>query len=296
MDPRDSPNTRVLYFGALGAVALILVLVRFVFVPNRAGQSTFQATCGTVIDGLLAATLASVFVGLGYVLVLSRRERVHIDYLPSKQIKGELEQAARVATHWKVKARTASYFVRYTLPLLAANSSASIKIELLDPESDSMLQNYMGFRSSHPGSDGWNLDKIRREIYGSILVIALYNNRYARLDFDVRLSLSFWMLSFDCAPSAIFICGQNKGDSAISLPQHSEFYRHFDDDFDASFASARRISPAIENFTLEDLPRPLTPAARNAIRQMFMDLGLSRTEDDEIEAVVQLAQRRHHLA
>ncbi|WP_157120280.1 hypothetical protein [Nocardia fusca] len=295
IDPRERPNTRRLYFASLFAAAVALILVRFLLFPNKSNLSTIESTTAQLLDGLISATIAAAAVGVGYVLFVLQDDKIKVEHLPAREIREELDRAARSSREWRIKARTASYFTRCLLPvLLNKNGSIQVKIQMLDPQIDSLMNQYAAFRSSHPDAALWSSDRVRHEICSSILLLAIYANRYPRLDVDIRLSSAFWVLSIDCTEDRIYICGQNKGDAALVFRKGTEFFEHFMDDFDATFALSRTIRPQINGFTLENLNRELTLANRIAVTNMYNALGFSTLSDADIDEIVQTARSKHH--
>ncbi|WP_155292982.1 hypothetical protein [Rhodococcoides fascians] len=294
MDLRARPETRRLYFWFLVAVFIILALVRFLLFPAELSQSTLKLTTGSILDGLLTAAATTIIAALGYWYFILPAQRVDADHVHPSYLTKALKLAADDATEWSLKARTAKYFTREILPIIARNrASIRVRVQLLDPGDQTLMRKYTEFRAAHPGAAAWNAVRVEREIFGSLLLIALYKKKFPALDAEVRLSSSFWVLSIDCTGDSIFVCGQNKGDSALLYKRGQEYFDHYREEFEAGYKTSRIIVPEISNYDLDDLRLPLTAQSRSAIKDMFAVMGFS-LEDSEIEGAVQAALGDHH--
>ncbi|CAM3690912.1 hypothetical protein [Smaragdicoccus niigatensis] len=295
MDLRDHKESRRLYFLSLAGAVVILLGVRFHFFPNDANQPTWKGTASQTVDGLISAAVAAILVGIGYVYFSNRAKAIETIAVRPRQIADEIAAAAKGADCWKLRARTASYFVRETLPILAKSGAVDIRLELLDPREQSLMTLYKNFRATHADAPKWSAERVKQEICCSILVICLFKNRYPRLDVDLRLNSSFWILSYDISKAAIFVCGQTYGDTAIKLPNTSEFYRHFDDDFDASFGHLESIQPKLaEELTIDNIFSYEESSTVEAIVRMFADLNIEVTPADAAALLAKVQEKHHH--
>ncbi|WP_280217576.1 hypothetical protein [Nocardia neocaledoniensis] len=245
-------------------------------------------------DGLIGASFAALAVGLGYVMFILQENRTKVAYLPSRQIKQALAEAARDTHEWRIKTRTASYFTREILPILSQNTgSTQIRVQLMDPRVETLLTKYAEFRSAHPDAAQWSAERVKREIHSSILLLALYSKRYPRISLDIRLNPTFWVQSLDCSGKRLFICGQNKGDTALVFDRGNEFFEHFMDDFDASFELAHPVTARISGVTLDVLSGELNSTAISSIQAMYSNMGFTPPPPDEVAAIVIAAKNNH---
>ena len=140
MHPARSLTLRRWFFtSVLLGLALILV-VRFTLVPNVAKMPSWQQTLASVLDSLTASAVTSLVIGLAYVLLFPKEEASAVEVLPSsREIERTIIRSARDAQHWSVRARTANYFTKVTLPRLADAALSSggaiiVRMQVLDPE------------------------------------------------------------------------------------------------------------------------------------------------------------------
>ncbi|MDR7319935.1 MULTISPECIES: hypothetical protein [Catenuloplanes] len=301
LHPARSAVLRRWFFVVLALAAAVILLVRFLAFPTSTDSPAWANTVGAVLDNLLAAVVTSIAIGLSYVLLLPSPEAERVEILPAKSISGALESAARGCTRWSVRARTASYFARKILPVLKDNAlhsggSIQIRIQLLDPENDAAVKAYAQYRSNKPGaSAAWSEQRVRTEIYSTILAVAVCRNEAPRLDIEVGFSPDFWVLSLDLSDDSAFITGQNKGDPCLVVRQESDFFNGWRDDFDAGFLMCRVVKPSMPSMRMSDFKRP-SAATLNEIRSLFASVGLTAVGDLELREIAAYMRRDHNYA
>jgi len=299
--PARSKTLRRWFFASvLLALALILV-IRFTLVPSAANIPTWRQTLGSILDNLAAAAFTSLALGLAYVLLFPAEEPSTVEVLQSHQIEHEIIHSAREARRWAVRARTANYFTRVTLPQLAhaalsSGGSVNVRMQVLDPENESLLASYARFRSNHPGAaTRWTTAKVRREIYAAMLTVALVRGRAPRMDIEVGLSPAFWVISLDLSDDMALLTGQDRGDPALMIRRGARFYDGWSQDFDASFTECRKLRPELSpDLALKITERPTDNMP--ALREFFRDLGMKDCSDAELSEILAEAKLEHHYA
>jgi hypothetical protein len=197
LHPARSVALRRWFFASLVLAATVIILVRFLIFPETQNAADWTNTVGAVLDNLLAAVVTSIAIGLTYVILLPPHEVESVEIIQPRLIAGAIEAAARDCTRWHIRARTASYFSRVVLPLLRDNAlrtggSIQVKIQVLDPRNDEALETYAVYRSNSPGASAlWSAQRVRTEIYSTILAAAIYRNEAPRLDIEIGFSPSF---------------------------------------------------------------------------------------------------------
>lgn len=301
MHPARSKVLRRWFFASvLLALALILV-VRFTLAPSAANIPTWRQTLGSILDNLAAAAFTSLALGLAYALLFPAEESSAIEVLQSHQIERVIIQSAREAQRWAVRARTANYFTKVTLPQLAdaalsSGGSANVRMQVLDPENENLLASYARFRSNHPGAaTRWTTTKVRREIYAAILTAALVRGRAPRMDIEVGLSSAFWVMSLDLSDDMVLLTGQDRGDPAMMIRRGSRFYDGWGQDFDASFTECRKLRPELSpELALMITERPIDNMP--ALREFFIGLGMNDCSDTELREIIAEIKLEHHYA
>lgn len=302
MHPTDSRTVRRWYFLSLLLALALLVVTRFVILPTTPDASKYRVTAGTVLDTLVASAVTSLVIGAAYVLLFPKKVDPDVQQIRSRDIEPTILQATTEAREWKVRARTASYFSKVTLQslekaALRSGRGINIRVQLLDPENPHVLASYARFRSNRPRAAArWTPGRVRFEIYGTLLRLAISRNEAPRLDIEVGLSPALWVVSLDISDQLAIITGQNRGEPALLFRKGSEFFDSYNDDFDAGYNECRRLVPVIPDLTDDVLNESLTQSHLSTIREFFSTLQLSVCSDDEIREIVRLMRREHNYA
>jgi hypothetical protein len=239
--------------------------------------------------------VTSLAIGAAYVLLAPPEESAPLERIHSRDIQDILISGARTTADWRVRSRTANYFTRVTLPALAGTERAiKIRLQMLDPENQALIASYVKFRSSHRRGAEWKMEQVRKEIYSSLLLLATHCNYSPRLEVEVALSPAFWVLSIDIFDGKAVVTGQNKGEPALVFRRGDELFDAYADDFDAGYGDCRHIVPRIHNLRPADLERPLRADDLDAIRKMYLAVGLTACDDNEIREIVQTATGGSH--
>jgi hypothetical protein len=209
-----------------------------------------------------------------------------------------LREEVESATEWSIRARTANYFCRETLPRLvdkslANHSALRIRVLMLDPSDDALLDQYVAFRGaeSHDGQP-WSRARVRHDIYASLLLIAVQAVRNPRLEIEIGFSSAFWTLSQDMSQRMILVTGQYKGDPAIRLGSDGVHYNSWRDDFDALLSISRRyvVTPSI--------CAKVAPIAKcidlQALNDYWQEYGLGAVSANEIAMIERSLGEGHH--
>jgi hypothetical protein len=303
LHPTRSRVLRRWYFVSLLLALSILLLLRFTVLKTVPNPSDYGLTAATVLDTLVASAVTSLVVGIAYVLLFPEGSSVALEEVPSRDIEAALEQATQHTRKWRVRARTANYFARMTLPALTKEAlrsgrSINVRVQMLDPENPTLMAGYARFKSNHRGAAArWTPDKVRREIYATMLQLALHRHEAPRLEIEVGLSPALWVISLDASDDIAMITGQNRGDTAIVFRAGSQFYESYCDDFDASFSECRRLQvPAVETLTPSLDPSDLSASQFDELRTFFQEVGLSDCGDQELHAIVKTLHEKHNYA
>lgn len=302
LHPARSATLRRWFFVSILLALALLLVVRFTLVPNVANMPSWRQTLASGIDSLTASAVTSLIIGLAYVFLFPVEGPSPVEVLnSSRDIEKAIIHEAGNTQHWSVRARTANYFTKVTLPRLtnAALSSGGpimVRMQVLDPENESLLAAYARFRSNHPGaSTEWTNSRVRREIYAAILSAAVMHGRAPRVEIEIGLSPAFWMMSLDVSDNVALLTGQDRDDPALLLTRESRLFDGWCQDFEASFAECRKIKPSlIPELALKIEKRPRENFS--ALREFFVGLGLDDCSDESLIGVVAQAKLDHHYA
>lgn len=251
--PALSSATRRWYLIAILATLVALIVLRFMAFPSEADSPTWQVTIGALLDAFITALAAALVLSLIYWYFFEPERSDALSTVDYRQIGRELREEVEGATEWSVRARTANYFCRETLPRLvdkslSDHSTMRVRILMIDPCNESLLDQYVAFRGAeaHDGQP-WSRERVRFDIYASILLLVAQANRAPRVEIEVGFSSAFWTLSLDMSQTMILVTGQYRGDPAIRLGSEGVHYNSWRDDFDALMSIARRhlVTPVV---------------------------------------------------
>jgi hypothetical protein len=303
MHPARSQSVRRWYFASLGMALALLLITRFQVIGNP-DPASHLVTFATVLDTLIASVVTSLVVGVAYVKLYPGDAYPELEEVRSKDIASRISDSTRRTDEWRVKARTANYFSRVTLwelvdrSLTTGRGSIHIKVLVMDPDSEPLLRTYARYRSNRrANSPAWNSQLVRDQVYATILQLVLARSEAPRIDVDLGLSPSLWLLSLDMSNEWAYVTGQDRGDPAIAIHQSSPFYTAYRDDFEASFTDCRKLSiPYIPELNRRQIVPPLADDLATRIRNLFASFQLSPCSDHDLSRIVQLLTKEHNYA
>ncbi|ROO62420.1 hypothetical protein EDC02_4399 [Micromonospora sp. Llam0] len=280
---------------ALGFIALALARLT-ILGGNRANAGIWQSSAN-IADNMLAATLTSLIVGGAYVYLYPLENEVPHEVVRSVDIAGALAEQTRPTRNWAVRSRSANYFTTITLREIANSAlsngrAVSVRILVIDPDRTDLLAAYSHSMSNTKSRVGaWSVRRARFEVMASLLRAALQVRKAPRVEVTFGLAPYVWVMSLDLSDIAALVTGQNKGEDALIFRNSSSFYRSYCDDFDASWAVARKVRPVINRDIPSD-PNLLTTEDLAELRSFFEKLQINQTPDEDLLEIVRTLGRR----
>ncbi|GLW89798.1 hypothetical protein [Actinokineospora globicatena] len=274
MHPAKLRYLRRWYFAALLGALVLLLVVRFFVVgevtPGTA--SPLRSVSAQVLESLIAATVAGAFIAVLLVWLLPADDRVpESDVVQAREIEPLIRAEAAAAREWRVRARTASYFRSRTLPWLAEatvarNVSITVRAQLMDPNDERLLHTYIRYLNTREGAARkWDVDRVRHEILATVMSVYAWREAFPRLDIEIGLSPTFWIMSLDMSQRVAVVTGQYKGHPALGHRDGTAFYNAHRDEFDAGMAGCRVLDPAVRAPKPEDLDTESVKATLTAL-------------------------------
>ena len=238
-------------------LSIVLILARM-WSASISSDSDWKVQLSVLLDNLSAASILALVAAVFLVLQTKHWASRQPLLIRGESLGTRLLRDAQGSRFWYLRARTGSYFVRETLPLLAKVGTVNIKAILLDLSCAESIARYENDKTSR-GQTGWTAERIRADIVVSIVRISQYVLNYPNLSVEVRFSSGVWVQSLDVSEKSAFLCGQERGDRALVSPQSSELYRRFDEDFQAAFHTARRVRMPIRELCDRGFTDPKAP-------------------------------------
>jgi hypothetical protein len=298
MNPVRVRYLRRWYFAGLIVSLLILILVRYFVIGYTApgSGSTFRTVTTQLVESLIAATIAGGFIAILLIWLFPSEDRTpEMELIEVRDIEPLVRAECNFAREWMVRARTASYFRARTLPWLAEsamsrNASIYLRIQVMDPTNEDLLAAYMRYLSAHEGTaKRWTADRVRNEIYATIVSVYLWRERCPRLEFEVGLSPAFWIVSMDISQRLALITGQRKNHPALSYRDGTSFYDTYLDEFEAGMQGCRLLDSSAR---VPALKRVGIATVESLLDKLGFDR--SRLSRDSYQQIVQYVNRPEH--
>jgi hypothetical protein len=240
--------------------------------------------------------VAGAFIAILLMWLMPAEDRVpEMNVIEQRDIEPLIQAECATAREWLVRARTASYFKSRTLPWLAAsassrNTSITVRMQIMDPTDENLQAAYMRYLNTRDGiAKKWNSARVRNEIFATILSAYAWREVCPRLELEIGLSASFWILSIDISQRCALVTGQYRGHPAVKYQEGTAFYNTYRDEFESGMMSCRILDPAVRSPRPDELDVP-------SIKSMLDNLQLdrSRITDEDYRSIDQYIRRPEH--
>ncbi|WP_194814016.1 hypothetical protein [Nocardia sp. XZ_19_385] len=190
-----------------------------------------------------------------------------------------LAQARLETRTWVFKGATATYVRAVTLPdcirIARPNQRAlAFQLEILDPTNESLCARYVDLHKSmsDPSSPvhQWDADGTQRELFSTILAACWYQQQYARLAIEIRLSSSYTLARYELAADKLILTQRGPGFPATVVHRDTPTYDCLEKEVDVSWKQARQVPLQAVKQELTLSPRP-TP---DEVKRVFATLAL----------------------
>ncbi len=269
-------------------VTALLVVLRFSFLGN--GNSVVDVVA-SLVDNLVATLIAAIAVTL-FIFYLGRRvARSSATFIRGKDLKARLLEDARQSHTWRIRARTGSYFVRETLPILP--NDAVIDIVLMDPSRIADLATYQALRPAAE-QENWNPIRVQADALVSIIRLIQHASKYPFTKISLFTTGTAWAQSLDISDNNSYLCGQSKGDLALVCPESDELYARFVEDFKAvSICAQHRALPKIDKAGTPTAP--LSESQLTLFKNVFLAwFNIDVDEQGLKRMVIARSSKGHH--
>lgn len=277
-------------------VALVLGLVRYLALPWACGEgiecsglsfSRYSFAASLIDNFLITAMVTLAFSLFMFWLEPSVARTASLEPIGPIGISEALRKSLVDTTEWIYKGGTGTYLKAITLPENAKyareqRKSRDISIEMIDPTNDSMCRAYSDYRralASHArdGSEGWTVDRVKREAYATILMVVIMRAEEPLLRIKLGLSRTFSTFRYDMSSSYLIITNEDKRAPAIKVDKGTYFYDEYKEDLRRSFEQSR----IVQVDRSEGLSRQsVTPAN---VESIFRQIGLISSDAAQLK-------------
>lgn len=281
-----------------GVSLMLLIGIRHLVLPlfDSSLRISFIQVIGSLIDGLAVSLIITVVLSTFIlwitpdVMSLSR-----MDVIEPREIRELLEQAMLKTEHWWYKGGCGRYFRAKTLPEIAKNARIKsafkeIIVLILDPTNDDLCAKYATYRRSLGSASQdqpWTKERVRNEIYATILETIITKHREPLLRIDLGLTNYFSSFRFDLSSKYVIVTKEDKLAPAMRCDRGTYFYQSYRDEIMLAYNQARKINQ------LSNIP-PLSVSQLNSekVEKLFLEMGLDNQgmNEQDFDEVLNLAK------
>jgi hypothetical protein len=191
---------------------------------------------------------------------------------------------------WEFRGGIGDVLRAVTLPTCveaSADSSLSVRLEILDPDDKALCEAYAKHRAllvAGAEKDRWTAERTREEVLATIFAACWYRKQHRSLDIRVGLSSVLNTICWDRADDRLIITEDGKPGYALVIDQDKPYYGAFSSEMASSFRRTREL-PIAKTEALQ-----LPPRLRGAhVQAVFETLGLDVARYDE-RALVEIGR------
>ncbi len=266
---------------------MLLIVVRYLVLPlfDNSLRISFTQVIGSLIDGFVVSLIITVILS-SFVLWLTPdvMSISHMDVIEPREIRELFKDAMLKTEHWFYKGGCGRYFRAKTLPEIAKNariksSFKEIIVLILDPTNDNLCAKYATYKRSLKSArqdSPWTKERVRNEIYATILDTVITKHREPLLRIDLGLTNYFSSFRFDLSSNYVIVTKEDKLAPAMRCDRGTCFYQSYRDEIILAYNQARKINQ------LSSVP-PLSVSQLNSqqVKKLFLEIGLDNQSMNE---------------
>lgn len=203
----------------------------------------------------------------------------------------ELRAAARATSSWRHRSATGALLRSCVLPELTrasrdARRSISLRVELLDPASETACRHYRDWAGLDSVPEARWLLEI--EIYATILAVCLERKRNRRLHPRIRLSAFFTAHQVDLTDDRLILTEPGQPERAFTVSTREQLYRSYAREFELGWDQAKPTDlklQAVDWSPLNDGEFIRGYSILNLYREL--DLPTPEFTDGDLQAIVE---------
>lgn len=284
-DILTKPYARKVFYTSILLLTALIIVLRFFAIPNLQdviSQDIVQII-SQLLDTFLITVLVTVFIG-SYLFWITPKfvNEASIEIIEPRDLPNTFQKSLESSTIWLYKGGCGRYFRTKTLPTMAKNArlqslSREIIGIVLDPTDSVLCRRHAEYRNSTRSTEidgAWSEERVRAEVYTTILTVIYYQQNEKRLRIELALSKSFSGFRIDLGSQYAILTREDRLAPAMKTHEGSYFYRSFKEEI-YLFKDQHKIVPTLrESFNFENI----TPST---LRQLIENLGLSYNDMDD---------------
>jgi hypothetical protein len=287
-----NPRYRRMLLLVVGLLAAVSLLIRFLILPSFDPKLRLAvpAIAAVILDNLFSSVLVTVFIGaFVYWLDPEILRSAKMDSVAAADIARLLEDAMRTTEVWWFRGATGRYLRAVTLPRIAdvarrSSSTKEINIQILNPDSESICRQYALYRRSLGSAvnerSNWTYERVRAELYATLLKICIVRVQEPMLRFTVSLANSFSSFRLDLSSAYVVVTKEDPKAPGLRCDHGTYFYKAYHDDMVLSARQCTQVALPPQSFDPDSL-------TTQNVRTLLVSLGfgvqaLSNEDLDDI--------------
>jgi hypothetical protein len=177
--------------------------------------------------------------------------KANMSSIEPKEISMLLAAAIQPTEKWWFRGGTGRFLRAVTLPKMAeltrnSSSTRELHVQLIDPTELGVCQEYAAYRSGlHSASsdkEQWTQERVRKEIYATLLSLFLKAKEYPLLRIQITLLRSFSSFRLDLSSKYVILTKEDPQAPGVRCDNGSYFYSAYTDDLVLTAKQGRPIA------------------------------------------------------
>lgn len=295
-DILEKSYPRKVFFVTVAILLGILVVVRYLVLPGiepsvKTGWVFFLAN---ISDGIIVSMFVTIFIGAFlFFLTPEAVKKSRIEIIEPRNLPELFEKAFPDTELWWYKGGCGRYFRTKTLPEMASwarrtSLSREVRVVILDPLNTALCEAHAIFRKSTASAklDGqaWDLNKVRYELYATIVTVLITQLNETRLRIHLSLASHYSAFRIDLSSTSAIITKEDRKAPAIICYPENYYYKSYKEEIILSESQSEQVFPLVhENYDLKSLDK-------NQVEKILRDSeltyqGMSEEDFDEISRI-----------
>jgi len=271
--------SRRLFYSFVSILLVLIFIVRTFLLPYWSGSQevvNHWNTIKDILDDLFVTVLVTFAVGTFLYWVYGEKTPDPFQVLQPFEIGPHLNKGSDETDIYYFTGGSGRYTRVVTIPKIARNcrnhnKSATIKIQILNPENNELCAKYADYRKGLRGADKqlfWTVDNVKCQLFATILGICVIKTNEPLLEINIGLKEFFSIFRLDLSSNFAIVTFEDQQANGYSFTKGSLFYNHYKEDF-LTVMRHNKIIP------IDNMPRlDYTNLDTSKIKQILTSIGL----------------------
>ena len=293
----SKPHSRRVFLTVAGLLVLVLVLVRYLGLPqlDQSLAVSWPQFAATLTEKILISVIVTVAIALFYFWLVPPPVRTRqIELVEARELPAVFDTAFPTTQSWLYRGGCGRYLRTVSIPKMATyareiSHTREIAAVILDPRDEALCKAYARYRSStkSAGVDGpWTLERVRQEVYATIVSTIYVSHREPLVSMNLWLSPMFSSFRIDMCSEFAIITKEDRLAPAIRADRGSYLYD----------AYRGEISLVAKQSTPVNFPKgggALAPFSAEAVKNALASTGLgcATLNDDDYNEISRLLEQ-----